>query len=50
MEVGTQQNTITQQMIYNQNISTGLAYNYTRVTISTIGSVNILADLYLSGL
>lgn len=50
MQVGTEQATVTQKMIYDQNISTGVVYNKTRAIISTIGSVNILTDLNISGL
>ena len=37
-------------MIYDKNVKTGIIYNNTRISISTIGSVNIISDLYLEGL
>ncbi len=37
-------------MIFEQNIKTGVVYNKTRAVISSIGSVNIVAGLYLTGL
>ncbi len=37
-------------MIYDQNIKTGVVYNKTRAILNSMGSVNILADLFLSGL
>ena len=50
MEVGTEKDKITQQMIYDQNIKTGIIYNKTRAVLNTVGSVNILTDLFLNGL
>jgi hypothetical protein len=37
-------------MIFDQNIKTGVVYNKTRAVISSVGSVNILTDLILTGL
>lgn len=37
-------------MIYDKNVKTGVVYNNTRAYISSIGSVNIVTDLFLDGL
>lgn len=37
-------------MIFDQNIKTGVVYNKTRAVISSVGSVNILTELILTGL
>ncbi len=37
-------------MIYDKNVKTGVVYNNTRAYISSIGSVNIVTDLFLEGL
>jgi hypothetical protein len=37
-------------MIFEQNIKTGIAYNKTRAVISSLGNVNIITSLILTGL
>ena len=37
-------------MIFDQNIKTGLVYNKTRAVISSLGNVNIITPLILTGL
>ena len=50
MKIGTQQGTITQQMVYTQNISTGVSYGNVRTQANTTGNVNIVASFNVSGL
>jgi hypothetical protein len=50
MKIGTQQGTITQDMVYKQNISTGISYGNVRTQSNTTGNVNIVAPFNISAL
>jgi len=50
MSLATQKADVTQNLIYNSNISTGISYGNIPASLVDTGNVNILANFSISGL